>query len=926
MGGSSGVGRTMRLVCVALALALAGCAPLEALTGQRTNPVWAAQLAWAPVWGALSIDYNSANPAAPVDGAYQGTGPVFPVAGWRAHTWRLTAASLAGRQNFGADLRLAGSPGVAVSEVVLSLRPPGRGGPEAEIRLGAAAATGGGTGNLDQGLRQVGAGGRQGDSFYHDAILEGRPAEVLDAVNGPASTSYIYLRLDSASPVLAAHPSVLYATVTYTTLHPATAWSERTFAKLAARGVRAAEINLEWGALEPEPGQFDFRFLDEDLANAARAGVKVIPIFWYSVWPGNPAPWITSFDQGSGGTRAQVPAWWDPANRQAYFTYVQRTVAHIKKAQAFGGTFLDYGWLDDMWGPAPGGSGVNGYAPTDIARFHQWLPTQYGSLAAFNGQHQTSYSSWSQVPAAKPGEPLFPVYQAFREWSVGETYARMSQIYRRETSAPLYYYFGGGMGGAGVAFNVPDTFFAVARRYHAVVMLDDADRTGLALLFHSLAQAYGVPLMEEWSPGPSGLRADSARFLGHVGLEGPRPAGMDFFLYDGGREYRVGYPQYTRWIPLLSRIRGDYPRQPVALYLSYADIRQDPQALAGMTGRIETIWRQNPQAFAVVTDREIAAGVARLAQYRAVYPLSGAGDANLQAYARHGGQVLTSWAELTGYAPAYATLAPDAPLVEVVPTVDAATRSAWITVAGVNPTWSYHGTITLHLAGLGLPAGPYHVVDAGDARDIPAQPVPGGLSLNVHIIPGSLALWHLVPGAGPVPPSGGATSTHTTPTTGPQTLTFTAGAENADLRVLNITPAGQAATGDGNVSLVRERGRSAVATWTTQQLGTPGAYMYLAVNPTSRLYAAASLELAVTYLATPGQSFQVQYGGTDGPYTSGPTVTSPGGGLWVTARVLLEGVRLDAGENGQADLRLSVWDGQAPLVVRSLSLSAPAGG
>ncbi len=739
----------------ALILAAAGCGHgggTAADDAPSKPPVWAAQLAWSPSPASLQIDYNSSNTTAPVAGAYDSTASVFPSAHWQVHTWKLVDVAWGGRQNFSADLRLSAAVGVAVHQLVLSLRPPSHGEPRASVTLAAGpAAAALGPANVTHGLAQVGAGGNQGDSFYHTATVQHRSAEVLDqnTLAGAGAPSYLYFRLARTSPLFTAHPSVVYATVTFAALQPTRPWSEATFAKLAAKGIHRAEINLEWAAVEPAPGRFAFAVLDGDLANAAKAGVKVIPIFWYSVWAGNPAPWITKYDVGNNGTASQVPTWWSRFNRQSYFTYIKDTVAHIQGSPGFGGAFLDYGWLDYMWGPAPGGSGVNGYAPQDVARFHAWLPGAYASLRAFNRAEGTHYGAFAQVPAARPGQRLFGVYQHFRAWSVQETYSRLSALYRQVTRAPLYFYWGGGAGGFGTAFDLPDTFFQVAKHYHGTVVLDDADHTGLALIFTALARAYGVPLLEEWTPRPRGLHAEVAEFLGHYGFEFPERAGMDFFLYGGGREFQVGYPVYTRAIPLLKGLRGHYPLQPVAVYVSYRSIYHTPGALAGVTRRLAAAWRLHLLGFTVVTSAELAAGVTRLGDYRAVLPLEGSGAA-VAAYARQGGHVVHTAAQLARYAPAYASLSPGtASRVEIVPTVDRSRRTAWLTVAGTNPTFAYQGRLTIHLAGLGLPAGTYHLVDVATGRAIPAQATRSGVTLPLGVQPGAFHLWRLEPGAGP---------------------------------------------------------------------------------------------------------------------------------------------------------------------------------
>ena len=694
------------------------------------------------------------------------------------------------------------------------------------------------------------------------------------------------------------------------------AWSESTFADLRRQGITAAELNLEWARLEPAQGRFAYAELDEDLRNASAAGVQLIPIFWESVWSGNPPGWVGSREVTSTGAQGRLPAWWNPQARQAYFDYVTQTIAHIDRRPGFGGAFLDYGWLDAMWGPPPSGSGISGYAPDDVARFHRWLPTQYGSLRRFNAAQGTHFAAWQDVPAALPGQPLFPVYQRFRAWSVLQTYGQLSALVRRETRAPLYYYWGGDFANAGAFFNLPDTFFQLAHRYHATVVLDDAENAGLGLLFGSLARAYGVTLLQEWTPQSAGLAAESAQWLGHTGFGAPDEVGQDFFLYQGGQEYDVGFPPYVKWLPVLARMRGAYPLQPVAVYVSFAPVLHKPDALSGITGSLRDLWANNPTAFTVVTDAELQNHVTSLDRFKAVLPLNGQDDPAIREYAAHGGRVLSSPADLAKYAPPYATFSPSGGVVEAVPTVDAAHRSAWLTVAEVSPQWGFDGTATVHFDGLGLPDGPYHLADAANGAEIPAATVSGGLQVPLHMQPGDFAVWELLPGAGLTAAPQASTST----SSGAAEVLAVAGQAPDGLQFLLVDA--QAQGSDGLLSTVTQDGQPAVATRTLRELGTPGAYLYLQMNPASPVHAAGRVQVAVTYLATPGQGFQVQYDGARGAYENGPSVSSPGTGAWVTATVTLPDTRFTEAQNSGADLRLAVRDGAQPLVVREIEITA----
>ena len=79
--------------------------------------------------------------------------------------------------------------------------------------------------------------------------------------------------------------------------------------------------------------------------------------------------------------------------------------------------------------------------------------------------------------------------------------------------------------------------------------------------------------------------------------------------------------------------------------------------------------------------------------------------------------------------------------------------------------------------------------------------------------------------------------------------------------------------------------------------------------------------MQVTYWATPGQGYRVQYNAPGNPYQNGPAVTSPSTDDWTTSTVQITGAQLTEAENGGADLRLAVSDSSLPLIVRSVTIS-----
>ena len=319
----------------------------------------------------------------------------------------------------------------------------------------------------------------------------------------------------------------------------------------------------------------------------------------------------------------------------------------------------------------------------------------------------------------------------------------------------------------------------------------------------------------------------------------------------------------------------------------------------------------------MVTSQEVNNGAVSLSQFKAVLPLNGV-DANLTAYKSAGGTLLTEPEQLTQYTTAYAQIdAPDVGDLQTVPAVAANGTSASITLANITSGTTYNDPIAFSPAGLGLNSGNYYLVNAATGAAVPqTQQSNGLLCATADIGAATLAQWNVVAGA---PPSGTASSSCPVTETGATSVTATAGQAGGGLQFLGV---GQTNSGsDGNLTQITQGGETAVETWTSSQSGAGDANVYLQLNPMSAVEAAANVTVQVTYWATAGQGFTVQYDTPSNAYQNGPTVTSPGTGTWATATVQLTGAQFDEAQNGGADLRLNVTNASAPLIVQSITMS-----
>lgn len=546
-----------------------------------------------------------------------------------------------------------------------------------------------------------------------------------------------------------------WAQIDFTKPHN-TPWDDLDFATLAQSGMNGVEINLDWGSLEPKENQYDFQLLDRYMAEAAKAHLKLYLLFWESIWQEkqgeNPPPWITARDLSSDGIAAEEPPWWDEDSRKAYFDYVAHTIDHVKASPGFGGVYASYGWLDSEWGVAPKGShGVTGYAPADIRAFYRWLLKNYKTIASFNHRWQTSFNHWSDIPVPRPGDSLFPVYQDFRQYSVAEGFDAISHLVRAHTNATLLYSWGGdicGRIGPEVQGNDPDIFFQIARKYHAVVNLDDANLPGLSLLFGSLARSYRVPLLEEWTPGHD-RESRTPQWLGHIGLAAPYEVGDDFFIYPPPADqvgFAYGWAAYQEWHATLTKvIRGRTPEQPVGVIVPTRKIllSADLNAYPDLTSELGDFWRHYHVLPHFITDEQITQGTVDLRQFRAVVDL---GDeiTTLPALKKYSERhpVLKSLDQSVPFLHPYVTVDPAIDSLEMVPTVEG--TSVWLTIANTDAQNGYSGTIEFDPAAVGLGSAFFSVKNAKTGQMIPATRSSNGeIQWQIKLAPANLLVLRL---------------------------------------------------------------------------------------------------------------------------------------------------------------------------------------
>lgn len=163
---------------------------------------------------------------------------------------------------------------------------------------------------------------------------------------------------------------------------PETLWNEDAgrMAELGLRYVRIGEF--AWSTIEPDPGRFDWGWLDRAVETLGRAGLKVVlgtPTATPPKWLIDRSPDILPHDargrpRGFGSRRHYCFS--SPTYRAESCRITQAIAERYGRHEAVAGwqTDNEYGCHDT----------VRSYSPAALARFRGWLKQKYGDVDALN--------------------------------------------------------------------------------------------------------------------------------------------------------------------------------------------------------------------------------------------------------------------------------------------------------------------------------------------------------------------------------------------------------------------------------------------------------------------------------------------------------------------------------------------------------------
>lgn len=188
---------------------------------------------------------------------------------------------------------------------------------------------------------------------------------------------------------------------------PEARWAEdaRLMRELGLSVIRLAEF--AWAKMEPEPGVYDWGWLDRAIDLFAAAGMDVVlgtPTCTPPAWLTRQHPEILRVD-GNGRSRNHGTRRHYCPNSPIYRRFSRQIVQQM--AQRYGQDERITGWqIDNEFG---GGKTARCYCPTCAGEFRRWLEKRYGNIDTLNEAWGTifwsqAYGDWSQINP--PGDDI----------------------------------------------------------------------------------------------------------------------------------------------------------------------------------------------------------------------------------------------------------------------------------------------------------------------------------------------------------------------------------------------------------------------------------------------------------------------------------------------------------------------------------------
>lgn len=201
-----------------------------------------------------------------------------------------------------------------------------------------------------------------------------------------------YLPLATSQPVLVPEKQLVMTGVYYYPEHwPRTQW-ERDLKKMAELGFEFTHFGeFAWAMMEPEEGRYEFGWLDEVVALAAKYGLKVImctPTPTPPAWLTEKHPEILIVDdngiQQAHGSRLHVSY-----HHPVYQHYIRKIVTEL--GRRYGQDPRIWGWQLDN---EPHYGTLYDYSEANEKSFRHWLRQKYGTIERLNTAWGAAF--WSQ--------------------------------------------------------------------------------------------------------------------------------------------------------------------------------------------------------------------------------------------------------------------------------------------------------------------------------------------------------------------------------------------------------------------------------------------------------------------------------------------------------------------------------------------------